>query len=560
MRFGFLILGCVLLLATATVQADWVADGVPLCTVPTDDFVAAMVTDNEGGGIAVWTDYRSGSEADLYVGRIDADGNALWGPNGVPVCVQPGNQYSPDIVPDGAGGAIITWSDERSGYVAWDIYAQRIDASGNPLWPVNGVLVCGATGYQTYPHLVSDGQHGAIIVWEDARDYVNKDIYAQRVDGNGNRTWTVDGRAVCTAQHIQQDPVIVSDGSGGAFIAWQDARSGDENIYAQRMYMSGGPQWTNNGLPVSIAAGDQEWPAAVADGSGGVIIAWSDDRNGGDQDIYAQLLKPQFGPIWTADGAALCTVPGHQYRPQLAPDGQGGAIMAWTDLRGASRDVYAQRVATSGTALWSGGGVMICGADGAQGGALVIPDGSGGAIMAWEDVRSGPGYEDIYAQRVDGAGSTLWNEHGKAISSAAYGQLRPAIAPDGSGGAIVAWCDYRLDNGWDIYAQSTSFSATTAVDDDPAPGDAGRFSYPNPCHATARIGFALAQPGDVSLRIYDVSGALVRSIAAGSRDAGLGEIMWDGRNDLGQDVPDGVYLCRVSGPGMQAVKKVTKVH
>src|SRR6185436_2902719 len=49
-----------------------------------------------------------------------------------PISTGPATQYSPAIVSDGAGGAIITWYDFRSG--AYDIYAQRVSSSGVVQW------------------------------------------------------------------------------------------------------------------------------------------------------------------------------------------------------------------------------------------------------------------------------------------------------------------------------------------------------------------------------------------------------------------------------------------
>ena len=132
--------------------------------------------------------------------------------------------------------------------------------------------------------LVSDGQHGAIVIWKDERGFVAKDIYAQRLDGDGNPLWTNDGVPVCTAANVQDHAALVSDGLGGAFIVWQDARAGGSDywdIYVQRLNANGMPQWSGNGLPVCTAGGDQQWPGIVTDGNGGAIIAWQDSRNPG---------------------------------------------------------------------------------------------------------------------------------------------------------------------------------------------------------------------------------------------------------------------------------------
>jgi hypothetical protein len=114
-----------------------------------------------------------------------------------------------------------------------------VDSSGAVQWTLDGVAICTAADYQCDPTIVSDGSGGAIITWEDSRSGTNSDIYAQRVDSSGAVQWTLDGVAVCTAANSQWSPTIVSDGSGGAIITWYDYRSGTSDIYAQRVDYTG---------------------------------------------------------------------------------------------------------------------------------------------------------------------------------------------------------------------------------------------------------------------------------------------------------------------------------
>ncbi|MEK9138788.1 MAG: hypothetical protein AAB393_16825, partial [Bacteroidota bacterium] len=123
------------------------------------------------------------------------------------------NQFFPTIVSDGAGGAIITWYDFRN--TDFDIYAQRINSSGAVQWTANGVAISTATNDQVYPTIVSDGAGGAIITWHDSRSGTNADIYAQRINGSGGVQWTANGVAISIAGNHQVGPTIVSDGAGG---------------------------------------------------------------------------------------------------------------------------------------------------------------------------------------------------------------------------------------------------------------------------------------------------------------------------------------------------------
>jgi hypothetical protein len=383
---------------------------------------------------------------------------AAWPGNptvNVPICTASGNQEYPQIVSDSSGGAIITWYDNRSG--DYDIYARRVDASGAVQWTENGVPICTALYNQERLTIVSDGYGGAIITWQDERSG-NYDIYAQRVDASGNVLWTKDGVAICTASYSQWFPAIASDGYGGAIITWRDERTyWYVDIYAQRVDASGKVLWWKDGVPICTASGGQYNPAIVSDGYGGAIITWKDERSGMySDDIYAQRVDASGVTQWTANGVPICTASYDQWYPTIVSDDYGGAIITWQDHRSDSWDIYAQRVDASGNVPWTKNGVPICTASGEQGdhynpkGLAIVSDGSGGAIITWMDERSSGSWWDIYAQRVDASGAVQWTIDGVAICTASNEQQYPTIVSDGYGGAIITWQDYR-DGSYYIY-------------------------------------------------------------------------------------------------------------
>jgi hypothetical protein len=79
---------------------------------------------------------------------------------------------------------------------------------------------------------------------------------------------------------------------------------------------------------------------------------------------------------------------------------------------------------------------------------------------------------------------------------------------------------------------------------------------PNPFTELTRIRYHLAKRGDVSLKIYNVSGQLVRTVVDGSLDPGRYTFDWDCRNDRSRRVAPGAYFCRMSAPGYEMTKKI----
>ena len=267
-----------------------------------------------------------------------------WAPGGVALSTAAYDQDHPRIVADGAGGAIVTWEDGRSAATSWDIYAQRVDAAGAPQWTPDGVPLCTAPKGQGATTIVADGAGGAIVAWTDYRRGGSGDIYAQHVMAPGavDPTWSANGVLVSVGGEY---PTIVSDGAGGAIVTW------GRDIYAQHVLPSGAmdPAWPANGVPLCTAA-NQFFPQIVSDGAGGAIVTWEDQRDLHSH-IYAHhvLASGAVDPAWTANGVPLSTAGPYQTSPTIASDGAGGAIVTWTDYRsGTNYDVYAQRVYGAG--------------------------------------------------------------------------------------------------------------------------------------------------------------------------------------------------------------------
>jgi hypothetical protein len=363
------------------------------------------------------------------------------------------------ILGDGAGGAFVTWRDARQRAVTDDdVYLQRVTASGTiaPGWPLGGLAVCGLPAYQSPTAIASDGAGGVLVVWEDFRNAgsggTGLDAYAQRIlaDGSIAPGWTAGGVPVSRAPDYQNLPVVAPDGAGGAFVAWTDDRDysihrGD--IYAQHLTATGAVTagWPLDGLAVCTDPAGQGEPRILSDGAGGVVVVWGDARRG-VADVYAQhlLADGSLAPGWVTNGLPVALGSGVR---AVAPDGVGGFYAGSATLTPSLFDgiYYVQRFSFAGTQAtgWPESGVLVCGASGDRAGLRMAPDGTGGALLTWYDYRPPPTGGEIYALRLraDGTLAPGWTVDGTRVSDAtATGyEYDPVIAPDGSGGAYLAW-------------------------------------------------------------------------------------------------------------------------
>jgi hypothetical protein len=569
------LLGLTLLPHPAAAWPDDPDSNVALCDTTGDQTTPTSIPDGASGAIVTWSDYRGGN-SDIYAQRISADGTPLWARNGVALCTATGDQMIPTIAPDDSGGAIVTWSEYDSNN--YNIYVQRISAQGAVRWTASGVALCTAPNGQYYPAIVGDGGSGAIVSWLDQRSGTY-DIYAQRISALGSVQWPANGVVLCAATAELMPPAIAPADSG-AIVTWSDLRNGNSDIYAQRVSASGAPLWTENGVALCTATGNQTSPA-IAPADSGAIVTWRDCRSDAYGDIYAQRLPADGTPRWTANGVALCTDAAQQYSPIIVSDGGSGAIVTWLDSRNGMSDIYARRISEDGTPQWTDNGVALCTAAGGQWYATIVTDGGApgaagsGAIVAWQDNRSGD--YDIYAQRVWADGTTpvllsfasfkvgadgitlTWFASGSESAVATVHRCSVGdewmrigeVTVDGTGylryadpiDATTTRVGYKLGI---VEAGIESFHGETWVDL-PARGTTLAFALepvrPNPSSDGAlTVRFTLPDAAAASLELLDVAGRRIAAREVGSLGAGRHAL------DLGKgrNLAPGLYLVRLT--------------
>jgi hypothetical protein len=472
---------------------------------------------------------------DVYAQRIDSLGTTQWPTNGgTPLRAIDGTttrQYFPQIAPDGAGGAIVAWMDNRSGN--WDVYAQHVQASGivDPVWPANGRALCTAPYNQCddthQPRIVSDDEGGAIVAWPDYRTNSHWDIYAQRVE-----PFSKLGNPEAVILAVEDN---ANDQGGLVHVAWSHSYLDSTPAYEVRSY--------NVWRQVTSSA-------ALAAAARGARLVRGDEA-----------AEDAIGPLYREDGAGtlaqywefLGAVPARGYQAYSFPaatlgDSVAGSI-PYTVFRVGARD-------SLGRTFWYSDpdtGYSVDNLAPAPPAAFAGTYAGGTATLHWNanaepdlaayrlyrglsaDFVPGPGNlvaEIAATEYVDAAGSPHVY---KLMAVDAHGNASPAalVQPDGVVGVPGANVPREV------------WLATPA---------------PNPVQGAATLRFALPAEGAASLAIYDVSGRQVRELARGVLPAGEHERRWDGRDDAGQPVRGGLYFVRLQAAGRLLTVRMVAVR
>jgi hypothetical protein len=133
----------------------------------------------------------------------------------------------------------------------------------------------------------------------------------------------------------------------------------------------------------------------------------------------------------------------------------------------------------------------------------------------------------------------------------------------------TAWTDPSFD-GWPVYYKITAVDFSGNEGDPASPGTATAVTepripktfglyqnVPNPFNPTTTISYDVPVGGGVlTLRIYDVSGRLVRTLIDGPQAPGRKRVMWNGENDRSQSVASGVYFYRLRAPGFDKTRSM----
>ena len=330
---------------TQNLVRPWGVSGKRVCVYPGPRRFLVARADVSGGVIVAWQEEAiSGNE--IRAQKFDADGNSLWGDCGIVLC-EDIDPYSVYLEPDGAGGAYYSWTEV--GESETTLYLQRITAAGVADWsPAVQVFQTSLDYWHGGGELVGVGAGYCVIVWyEHNQDGIG--VYrTQLYDLTGTAQWNVGGAATCTESARRGYLSCTATTDGCIVVGWSAFYTewDQDDIYVQKMGFDGTRLWGDNGTTVCEADSIQTIEQILSDDDGGVIVAW---WGMGETGIgsYVQRVDLTGNPDWSGCGVPF---PGGS-STEFVADGYGGLVGVWSEDRGegSDRDIYAARIRADGT-------------------------------------------------------------------------------------------------------------------------------------------------------------------------------------------------------------------
>jgi len=329
---------------------------------------------------ALYADDRDEWQTTRFTRSTDA--GASWAPSR-PVDVSPG----PDsvtyrgLVVAPSGGLHVVGTAWQNG--SYQVFASH-SLDGGSTW-AGAVQVSGGDWDHLSPAIAVDRSGNLLTAWVDyATGWLDRNISSSRsTDGGG--AWGAAVRASDDGPAWTGAPSVGFDGSGAAYIAWDDDRDGTAHIRIARS-PGGGDSWSPSVL-VSTVSGDSSSPSLAIAASGSLYVAW--ETANPRTDIYS-AASTDSGATWTDPNALVDADPAPYGRsqPSLITDAAGLPVVAWID--GATLNVEVAR-SLDGGASWTSPPLI------ADDDPLIswktsptLAAGPGGAVFsAWTDQRRG---------------------------------------------------------------------------------------------------------------------------------------------------------------------------
>jgi hypothetical protein len=292
-------------------------------------------------------------------------------------------------------------------------------------------------------------------------------------------------------------------------------------------------------------------------------------------------LGATWGTAWqvrVADTAAFQrSRPNHNF-PSTVVDGNGKIYMAVQNrLSGTGWDCMVITSTNQGT-TWS---TAVQVNDTARGGAQVLNahsmlpwitiDRFNRPHVFWYDNRAYHptlSFDVFYSYSTNGGVTWARNERINDVSPATTGSAYLNMCGDymqldtDSNNVYVEWTDHRNGHTSNSYIATATRLLPSGVEEKPTgnPWVNHRFelapSRPNPVVRGTELAFSLEQPAQASLKVYDLTGKLVRTLVDGSLAAGSHNARWDTRDESGRPVASGVYFYRLESGGLTATKEL----
>jgi len=393
------------------------ADGVPQWANPcgilvsdhqqdtwlTDWDIAVDIADN---CILAINDIRNGADRDITVYSIGPQQEFLWGPDGIALSNNDGFEPDPRILPMENGDVVFAWQEEDS------IHIRKLDSEGHDAFENSATITFTQANGVSIPRVAALDNNGfalSYLAQQGTQFSSPRYLYVRAYNADGSNRWVEQGIEIMNQSGIgiQMRPDLVSDGAGGVYVYWYDARGNVHHCYVQHIENDGVAHWTANGVSVDASASElQMSPSAVNTGAGVVIFYQSSNTNQSQGGVQAQYLNTSGQAQWNANGVVIAPLAAEPCFNVKAYVQNGNYAVFYSQYAPGSQIntlLRASQLGEAGQSTWTPAIKELCTVVSEKGRPYTCINPLNQIIATWPDARDGD--MDLYVQNINSSGS-----------------------------------------------------------------------------------------------------------------------------------------------------------
>lgn len=378
--------------------ALWEPNGKLLVSAPdtTIPFKYGVLMDDGSFTLAYVTSALAGLDA-VYVDRFDPNGERIWdhpvqlaaagnGPLGPIINFRwlTGVRSGPDVV--------FAWMYEAEFPLGGPYAYERVSLDGSTQFGSPGMGLPDSGVGQMMVH--DDANDGLVFQWQTIPFSQPSPLLAMRVDNQGTPLWTQNLTLSQGSNNAQNGFSTASNASGVFYTSWND---GSNHIRMAAFDTTGQLTWTPSPVAICVDPAGQLYTSTLLHEQH-LYVAWGDQRPpANDQDLYMQKLDLSGEVLWTTDGIPVVQAPSEDPSPMLCPSLDGSVIATFPTL---DPGFVAMRISSEGSLAWPGPVQFSTAEHGPWYSAYkALSDGQGGVVAFWMASEG-----DLYGARISSDG------------------------------------------------------------------------------------------------------------------------------------------------------------
>lgn len=330
----------------------WGPDGIALSSDTSTDFSnmsPVCFCSAENSCYFAWQ--RTGSATSIVINRLDPAGQKLWGESGITLTPTEGSYNWPQIIQSDGANILLKyyhdtgpfWSPNRHVHVA------KYSPTGTQLWNTTITDAGGLTAWQQIIPFEPDGSGGGVLAWyEDRNSDMDNDVYCQRVTVDGNVSMPQNGALVSEDPSNQQYyPQVAVDAANQQIYVFYRVTDADQNnagLARQLLDFAGNRIWGNIGASIiDIGPAESNSLGAYQTSQGAVFL-----YQYGTDNLYASCWLPSGDSAWPLGSSLIANSPDSKYHFDRALHADQWCVLAW-EQGFSAMDIFAMSLNADGS-------------------------------------------------------------------------------------------------------------------------------------------------------------------------------------------------------------------